>query len=480
MDTTRPSRRVVLAGTAAFAGTAMAAPLRAQSNALDADVIVVGAGMAGLNTAWLLEQQGAKVMLLEGRQRVGGRVFTLLDEPGYPEMGFNSMGAGYGRGIDAAQRAKVDLVDLSPRARLGARQELVLGGRTIAREAWPSDPANPFPAPYRTLMPWEIAGKLLSEANPLKDWVDWFKPGNAPLDVSYHDFLRSRGLSDAAIRLAVDVSPYHGTSSYDVSALMYEYSDGWTKGQIAAGPGMFGVKGGNMRLPMAMARLIRGDLLMGREVVGVAADAMRARVTCRDGRSFAAKRVVMTLPFSTLRHVHIEPGLTGDQAQAVATLLYQPLSIMFLRVAKPYWMDDARPPSMWTDGTLGNVTAQRFGATDEEITGLTVSARGALSHYWDRLGAEATKAMVIAEIERLRPAAKGQLRAAYLQSWSLDPFNGGDWAVVSPGQARLVEAMAKPAGRLHFAGEHTATANRGLEAALESSERVVLEVVEGL
>jgi monoamine oxidase len=37
--------------------------------------------------------------------------------------------------------------------------------------------------------------------------------------------------------------------------------------------------------------------------------------------------------------------------------------------------------------------------------------------------------------------------------------------------------MSKPTGRLHFCGEHTATSARGLEGALESSERVVLEVL---
>ena len=79
------------------------------------DVIVLGAGVAGLNAAWLLEQQGFKVVVLEGRNRVGGRVHTLLDQPGLPEMGFNSMGAGYGRGIDAAKRAGVELYDVAPR-----------------------------------------------------------------------------------------------------------------------------------------------------------------------------------------------------------------------------------------------------------------------------------------------------------------------------------------------------------------------------
>jgi monoamine oxidase len=174
----------------------------------------------------------------------------------------------------------------------------------------------------------------------------------------------------------------------------------------------------------------------------------------------------------------MQPPLRDEQARAVKTLLYQPISVMFVRALQPFWNEDRRPASMWTNGIVGSVAAQRFGRTDDEITGLMVQARGELSHLWDRLGQERAKRLVVEEIERLRPAAKGKLKATFLQSWSMDRFSGGDWSVFSPGQASMVEAMAKPAGRMHFAGEHTAPTNRGLEAALESSERVALEVLE--
>jgi monoamine oxidase len=459
---------------------AFATRAAAQTSGIDADVIVVGAGVAGLNTAWLVEQQGFKVLLLEARSRVGGRIFTLFDEPGYPEMGFNSMGSGYGRGIDAAARAGVPLVDISKRQQSGASQELVLGGRPIARSAWPTHPANPFPAKLKAMLPWEVVPRLVAQHNGLKDWSSWYGPANRPLDVSMHDFLAGLGLDDAAIRLAMDVAPYHGTNAYDVSALQYQYSDGWTKGQIAAGPGSFAVKGGNMHLPIAMAKLLKGDLLLNKEIVSVSSGADLARVACRDGTGYSARRVVMALPFSILRQIRIEPGLAGDQARAVHTLLSQPISVMFLRVSSPFWSEDGRDPAMWTDGPAGWVTAQRFGRSDGEVTGLMAQARGQLSHFWDRLGPQAAKQLVVQEIERLRPAARGKLKATHLQSWSMERFSGGGWGVHGPGGAGLVAAMAQPAGRVHFAGEHTAPANRGLEAALESSERVSIEVMDQL
>ncbi|WP_298195973.1 NAD(P)/FAD-dependent oxidoreductase [Novosphingobium sp.] len=442
------------------------------------DVLVLGAGVSGLQAAWLLEQQGLRVTVLEGRNRVGGRVMTLLDEPGYPEMGFNSMADGYGRGIDAAARAGVDLQEVGARYRLGPPPGLWIDGKPLTREEWARHPGNPFPDAMKAMTPAEIVGRLIAQHTRLKDWTAWHDPANAALDISLHDFLRDQGLSHAAIRLAYDVSPYYGTSAYDVSALMMEYNDGFVKAQFAAGPQSLAVKGGNLHLPQGMARLLKGDLVLGKEVVAIEAGEAFCVVTCKDGSRFEAGRVVCSLPFATLRFVHILPGLSGAQARAVATLPYQPLSIAFLTATSPFWEEDKLSPGMWTDGLTGTVIPQRYGATPEEITGFQVQARGALANYWDRLGRDGALQLVVAGLEAMRPAAKGKLVPRAYFSWSQEAFNGGDWAYFGPGQVRdFVNTMSQPAGRLHFCGEHTATGARGLEGALESAERVALEVL---
>jgi monoamine oxidase len=475
MDLTR--RRLGLAAVAAAFSTSAASAQTPRSKS-GLDVIVLGAGVAGLNTAWLLEREGLKVCVLEGRARVGGRVHTLLDQPGVPEMGFNAMGAGYGRGIDAARRAGVELYDVSGRMRKSYTQELVMDGRILTRAQWAESPANPFPASQKALMPWEIAGKLLHDHNPLTDWSQWTNPKNAALDISLHDFLKSQGLSDPAIHLAVDTSPYYGASSYDLSALMSEFSDGWTKAQGAVGSASYAVRGGNELLPIAMAKLLKGDLLLNREVTGITSDATGVTVACATGETFRAKRVVCALPFSTLRRIRIEPGLAGPQAQAVQSLPYQSIANIFLTVRSPFWEVDKLSPSMWTNGVAGAVIAQRFGTTDDEVTGLLVEARGELANAWDRLGPDQATERVIAAIEAIRPAAKGQLVGAAYFSWAREPFNAGDWAYFAPGQiTAFANQMSLPAGRVHFCGEHTAVANRGLEGAFESSERVAVEVL---
>jgi monoamine oxidase len=57
----------------------------------EADFIVIGAGLSGLESARTLEENGLRVTVLEGRQRIGGRLYTLLDLPGQPEVGGNTV-----------------------------------------------------------------------------------------------------------------------------------------------------------------------------------------------------------------------------------------------------------------------------------------------------------------------------------------------------------------------------------------------------
>jgi monoamine oxidase len=259
---------------------------------------------------------------------------------------------------------------------------------------------------------------------------------------------------------------------------MLDYHYGFMKSQAEVNPGIWAVKGGNIQFPQAMAAQLKGDLLLGREVMAIRQNDTSISAHCHDGSTFTADRIICSLPFSALRNVHIDPVLQGPQAQAVKTLGYLPISMVFITAKTPFWEEDGISPSVWTDGVLGNIMAQKFGDDPDEITGFIVQSRADLADYWDDLGAETVKQMVVRKIEELRPAAAGKIEAHSYWSWGEQAFNGGDLSYFKPGQvSAFSNEMSKPTGRLHFCGEHTATSARGLEGALESSERVVLEVL---
>jgi monoamine oxidase len=75
--------------------------------------------------------------------------------------------------------------------------------------------------------------------------------------------------------------------------------------------------------------------------------------------------------------------------------------------------------------------------------------------------------------KEIRPAAKDNFEVSFMNAWEQNPFSGGTYFELQAGQAAWFEYWTKSVNNLYFAGEHTALEARGMEAALESGERVV-------
>lgn len=85
---------------------------------------------------------------------------------------------------------------------------------------------------------------------------------------------------------------------------------------------------------------------------------------------------------------------------------------------------------------------------------------------------------VQSSIETLQPEARGALKPLRLVSWGRNPLAGGAYACWAPGQIGAgADAIGQAAGRLVFAGEHTARVARGMEGAMESGERAAIDVM---
>ena len=474
------NRRAVLqAMGAATLASSLPRTLRAQNRY---KVIVIGAGLSGLGAARLLQDAGAEVQVIEGRQRVGGRVLSLRSLPGNPEAGGTSFGPGYARLVDQAQTLGVGIIELTPVLRYYGQRELFLDGRHISAEEWPKHPRNPFPEAARSTMPWQFINGFMAQANPLQTADAWVDPANAGLDVTFHQWLKSQGLNDDVIEMAYNIEPSHGNSSHDVSALMMMFVTSFVAAQIRLSkPGdspFLTAEGGNQAIPEAMAATLKNPVQFGRQVTAIRTENDQAEVHCADGTKFTADHVICSVPCSVLRRIRIDPLLPAAQARAVDTLDSQIVNHAHMIAREPFWEEDGLSPNMFSDGLVCGTVGEHKGKDPAEVTSLTAWIRGFNAALLDQMPeAEARKA-VIADIERQRPAAKGKLEIVEYKSWYRDPFSSGDWAIWKPGQvATLAPEVGKAHGRLHFCGEHTAVSNRGMEGALESGERVALEVL---
>ena len=482
MSTGISRREFVKVGVAAGLSTRVG---RASTIAADPDVIVIGAGLAGLNATYLLEELGARAICLEGRNRPGGRLLSHPTVTGNPEWGGDSILGAYGRMQDTARRLKLNLVDhharrdMSPEAhRDPARVELALGGAIVPRDRWSAHPLNAMPAGARDRFPGRgFFQGVIAEHNPLASYTDWAEPKSAQYDRSAHEFFKELGWSDAAIELNYNTNVQYGTSAHDVSMLMWFFVQAWFKLQSDVARVAYKVDGGNQRFAEAMACALNSEVHYGKQVVGIRTGKSDVAVHCHDGSVYRASRVVCSLPIPTMRWVKFDPLPPPAKAKAIRTVQVQKITKVIMVPKHPFWEEDGLNPAMWTDTDAGEVRALREGEDSNSVTCLMAWARGYLADRLDTLGPEAGMARVLAAYEQLRPAARGKLELAGIKSWQTDPFAGGDWAIWAPGQvSECLPALIQPANRIHFCGEHTATTNRGMEGAMESGVRAAFEV----
>lgn len=471
-------RTVVKAVSSAALGTVFRNGLRAQTMQ---QVIVIGSGLSGLHTASLLEEQGFDVQVIEGRMRSGGRLKTLYDVQGTPEAGGNGFGAGYARVHDAARRYGVETWDWAARTLSMRQRELVINNRIVSPQQWPDHPQNPFPKDSREEMPWRYWYRFMQRAAPFSSPTDWCDPEFTHLDISFDDWMLGEGESGATIDLTCNHKWEYNNSSHDVSALVVIFEYLWGQQMYRQGdqPSFFVIKGGNQRLTSAMANSLKKDVHYGKEVIGMRTGKQDAEVHCMDGSVYRADRIVSSIPFPVLRRIKVEPYFTGIQRKAIWSVPRQLVTQVHLVPTATFWEADGYLPGMYITHSPVSFTLPNYGAENPgELTSLTAWMLGNKAERVDQMDQDSAEALVVSNIEKIRPAAKGKLEVAGYKSWYLDQFSSGDWVNFGPGQVtRFAGKMHAPHGRIHFCGDATALASRGMEAALESAERVVIEIL---
>jgi monoamine oxidase len=425
------------------------------------DVIVVGAGLAGLRCAGDLVAAGRDPLVLDARQRVGGRVFSHRF----------SDGQWCERGAEFVDAAHVEVLGLA--ARLGLATSGVPSGRDDdARWLDAGGRALPFSVHSSLasdLARWEAMLQVLSERVDLDRLLstDAHAPGDpqalgdldvAPLD----ELLLGLGLGVMArVVIGRDIRTEYMVGPREVSQLMAAWM---TALHRRSGDGFEGyrISGGNDQLATGLAAAIDGRVRLGTRVVWVEPDV--GAVTLASGERLTADHLVVTVPLPVLSR------LWTDMPAALSSVGYGVGGKVSMQVRRRIWHDYGCDGSVRTDRSWGEVWDTSDGQVGDRgvLTALVSSHDGAAM-----LGLPETPDRIVAEMERLFPGFAGLVDERVLTDWTSDACSLGAYATFGPGELlAAAPLLRRPYGRMLLAGEHTDGWAGYMEGALRSGARV--------
>jgi monoamine oxidase len=477
------SRRRLLGGAAATTGgIAVSGPLAASAGKAKrrrrADVVVVGAGFAGLAAARQIAAAGRSVAVLEARDRVGGRIKNIgVAGDERVEIGGQWVGPDQGRIL-----ALIDELGLE------TFKTYVEGENVYYRDGVRQNYTGTIPPVSSTALV-EVA-QFIARIDAMAAEVPVDAPQNAPHAVEWDsqtfETWKLANVTDPEARDLADLAfaSVFATEPADVSllfTLFYTATAGSFNRLIdtAGGAQDSRIVGGAQLIALRMAKQLGNRVRLEQPVHSIRRRKGSVEVRARD-ETWIAKRVIVALAPALIDRIEFRPRLSAQRAQLQQRVpMGQVIKCMAVYEA-PFWRSDGLSGMATSNVGPVNLTFDNTPAAGSPGVLLGFIEGSAARSYAASSKQERAEA-VIGSFERYFGSRARTDVIGYVDKvWADDPWSRGCYVGYMPPGVLLGwgDELRQPADRVHWAGTETASAWAGyMDGAIESGQRAAAEVL---
>jgi len=477
---------------------APAHPFSLQGDGDGKQVLILGAGLAGMAAAYELGKLGYRCQLLEARDRTGGRCWSVRKGSSNTESG---------QGFHKANFTEGQYFNAGP-SRIPHHHALTLhycrelnvpiqvynnvnestyyfseGKGPLSNKKVPVREVHQDVRGWITeLLAKGLDGGKIDSGMTKEDaakLIEYLRAeGGLDIDKFYKASAR-RGYMDppGAGEKAGRIADPHTLSEMIASGLMdpdfYNVAEYTYELQMT----LFQAVGGMDRIAAAFEKKLPGQIRLGAEVTSIHNIEQGVKVTYKDAsgqHSLQADYCICTIPLPVLSN--IDHNFSSDASRAIDSIVYMSTGKIGLQFKRRFWEED--------EHIYGGITH-----TNNQLTQIFypsydyLSGKGILIGYYNfNEKALATGELSYAQRERLalekgsliHPQYKDEFETSFSVSWHKTKYSMGGWALYSAQERQTIyKALLQPDQRVYFAGEHLTYLNAWMAGALESARSVV-------
>ncbi len=473
------------AGIAIGADRSAAKPRRRRKQA---DVVVVGAGLAGMTAALELMEAGQSVVVLEARNRVGGRVLNHKISGGeISEKGGTFTGPTQDRIQALADRFNVDTF---PTFATGDNVYVnSLGQRSTYSDSLPTGTAPPDP-----LIAADLA-TVIAQLDQMATEIDVEAPYDAPQAAERDGQTFESWINDNAVSpqfkalVPVATRPIFGAEPRELSLLyvLFYIAASGNEENVGTFERNFNTRGGAQEKRFVggtglicerMAKALGKRIVLKAPVERIRQSKKGVTVHAK-GITVKAKRAIVAIPPPLASRIDYKPSMPSKRDQLTQRVSQGTLIKATCVYDEPFWRNDG------LNGTVvsyeGPVNVAYDASPPDGSPGVIFGfVGGDLARDFREMKASDRKAAVLANFTKYYGAEAGSPKEYFESDWPSEEWSrGGPVGFTSPGALFAYgRALREPVGRIHWAGTETAGYWVGyMDGAVRSGERVATEVL---